>query len=230
MTAPNAPLLELRDVRRTFRIGPNDQEVLAGAELSLARGESLAVVGPSGCGKSTLLNLMAALDRPSAGKVLFDGKDLADMSDGELASLRQSSIGLVFQLHHLLGQCTALENVLVPTIGLGDDGAPDRARGLLAHVGLADRMNQRPATLSGGERQRVAVARALINRPSLLLADEPTGSLDEHSAASLANLLAQIAADEAMAMVVVTHSRSLAGRMSRVLALHEGRLVDEAAK
>jgi ABC-type lipoprotein export system ATPase subunit len=204
--------------------------VLKGISLRIEKGRSIVVVGPSGCGKSTLLNIMGGLDQPTGGTVLFDGKDLAEVPDDELARIRNREIGFVFQLHHLLPQCTVLENVLVPALA-GGDGArwPEtrrRAQALLERVGLKDRMSHRPAELSGGQRQRVAVARALINEPKLLLADEPTGSLDEETSQSIADLLVELNRDVGVTLVVVTHSSPLAERIGEVMELHGGRLND----
>jgi ABC-type lipoprotein export system ATPase subunit len=202
--------------------------VLAGISLTLRAGESLAIVGPSGSGKSTLLNIMGTLDRPTSGRVLLDGQDLAALGDEALAAIRNRRIGFVFQLHHLLPQCTALENVLVPTLA-GAATAPagemqDRAQQLLERVGLGERLAYRPGQLSGGERQRVAVARALINRPALLLADEPTGSLDRAASEHLASLLAELNREQGVTLVVVTHSTALAAKMARGLELRDGSL------
>jgi predicted ABC-type transport system involved in lysophospholipase L1 biosynthesis ATPase subunit len=199
--------------------------VLQGVTLSVAAGESIAIVGPSGSGKSTLLNIMGTLDRPTSGSVRLDGQDLANLGDDALAAIRNRRIGFVFQLHHLLPQCTALENVLVPTLaGGGPTGAEDRAARLLERVGLKDRANYRPGQLSGGERQRVAVARALVNKPALLLADEPTGSLDRAAAEHLTDLLAELNREEGVTLVVVTHAATLAARMGRMMELKDGRL------
>ena len=231
MAEPTA-LLELADVTRRFE-APGDAEaplVLKGVSLTVAAGEALAIVGPSGSGKSTLLHLMGALDRPTSGRVAFDGRDLAALDDNALAAIRNREIGFIFQLHHLLPQCTVLENVLVPTLVTGGDEAcreraEATARRLLGRVGLAERLDYRPGQLSGGERQRTAVVRALINQPKLLLADEPTGSLDRASSETLADLLVELNREEAVALIVVTHSLELARRMSRVLELRDGDLV-----
>ena len=228
-------ILELLDVAKRYETGGPDggPEVLRGVNLRVAAGESLAVVGPSGSGKSTLLNLIGGLDRPSGGRVLFEGRDLADLSDADLARFRNRRIGFVFQLHHLLPQCTVLENVLVPTL-VGGDGAEKeeaelRAERLLARVGLGDRLTYRPGRLSGGERERVAVARALVNRPALLLADEPTGSLDRRTAENLMALLAELNEEEGVTLVVVTLAETLATRMGRVLELADGVLAAKEA-
>ena len=236
---PETPILELENVVKQYDApgGPVRPPVLGGGAatailrgitLSVAAGDALAIVGPSGSGKSTLLNIMGTLDRPTSGRVRLEGRDLADLGDEELAALRNRRIGFVFQLHHLLPQCTALENVLVPTLAPGEArGAAEAeqdARRLLERVGLSERLSYRPGQLSGGERQRVAVARALINRPAILLADEPTGSLDRASAEELSSILAELNRADGMTLVVVTHSSALAGQMSRRLELRDGRL------
>jgi predicted ABC-type transport system involved in lysophospholipase L1 biosynthesis ATPase subunit len=230
-----AALVQLEAVGRRYPgpAGKDDgPEVLADVSLRVAAGESVAVVGPSGSGKSTLLNLIGALDRPTTGRVLLAGRDLAGLDELELARVRNTEVGFVFQSHHLLPQCTALENALVPTLVHPDAelraGAEARARELLERVGLGGRADHRPAQLSGGERQRAAVVRALINRPRLLLADEPTGSLDGEAAARLADLLAELNASEGVTLVTVTHSDVLAARAGRVLRLESGRLVPAA--
>jgi len=229
-------MIELVDVTKTYGEPdlPGSVSVLKGITLRVAPGEAIAVVGPSGCGKSTLLNIIGGLDHPTRGRVLLNGRDLAGLDDGELARIRRHEIGFVFQLHHLLPQCTVLENVLVPALADADRGRAaamrGRAEALLARVGLADRMSHRPGELSGGQRQRVAVARALINGPRLLLADEPTGSLDEDTSQSIADLLAGLNRDEAVTLVVVTHSQTLAGRIGRVMELHNGLLTDRGVR
>ncbi|MBW7864833.1 MAG: ABC transporter ATP-binding protein [Candidatus Hydrogenedens sp.] len=219
----DTPLLELRDVSRAYPAPAGPLPVLRGVSLRLGAGESLAVAGPSGCGKSTLLNIMGTLDSPDSGQVLINGVDTAALDARGLARLRNKSIGFVFQFHHLLPQCTVLENVLVPVLDAADAApARDRAVELLEQVGLADRKDHRPGELSGGERQRAAVVRALINRPALLLADEPTGALNEAAAESLADLLVGLQKDRGMALVVVTHAPAIAKRFGRVCELHGG--------
>ena len=219
-------LLELRGVSKEFGGASQPTVVLRGVDLSVAADDTLAIVGPSGCGKSTLLNLAGALDRPTSGEISFNGKDLLALDDQELAEFRNRSIGFVFQSHHLLPQCTALENVLIPSLVNKDtENSRARAEQLLERVGLAERINSRPGQLSGGERQRVAVVRALINKPSLLLADEPTGSLSQSGAQSLSELLLEVNREEGAALIVVTHSDSVARTMGRVLELVEGKLV-----
>lgn len=231
-------VLALEDVHRSYPSpdGREGIEVLRGVNLEVAAGESVAVTGPSGSGKTTLLAVMGLLDSPTRGRILLDGADPAGLSGRERARIRALRVGFVFQSHHLLPQCTVWENVLVPTLavprGRGAGDAPpagnpaDRARRLLARVGLADRLGHRPGELSGGECLRAAVARALINGPAVLLADEPTGSLDADTAERLAGLLVEINREEGVSLVVVTHSAALADRMGRRLRLHRGVLVE----
>ncbi|HJP01248.1 MAG TPA: ABC transporter ATP-binding protein [Planctomycetota bacterium] len=224
-------LVELCGVAKSFggEGGEPATEVLRGVDLCVEEGESVAVVGPSGSGKSTLLQLIGALARPTNGTVRIDGADLSALDDDALADLRQRAVGFVFQAHHLLPQCSALENVLVPTLAVPRSDralAAARARDLLDTVGLGDRLDHRPGTLSGGECQRVAVVRALINEPRLLLADEPTGSLDADSAARIGALLGKLHAERGLTLIVVTHSEALAGGMQRRLILGEGRLAE----
>lgn len=221
----SAVLLDVREVTKSYAASPVALEVLKGVNLRLRRGESVAVVGPSGCGKSTLLNLIGALDTPSSGSIWFEGRALGGLNHRELARFRNASVGFVFQFHHLLPQCTALENVLVPA--LVNSGARDRkarALELLERVGLGERAGYRPGQLSGGERQRVAVVRALINRPRLLLADEPTGALNEEGASKLVALLLELSREEDMTLLVVTHAGQVAAQMDRILELRAGRL------
>lgn len=230
------PLLVLRDVHRSFPApgGADPLVVLRGIDLELDAGESLAIVGPSGSGKSTLLHLIGGLDRPSSGSVRVGGRELGVLDADSLARLRGREIGFVFQAHHLLPQLGALENALVPSLVLEDRElrakAPARARALLERVGLGARLAHKPAQLSGGECQRVALVRALVNRPRLLVADEPTGSLDVASARALADLLCELNREEQVALVVVTHSEALAERMGRVLRIADGKLVEAAAR
>jgi len=230
MTTSDLPLAELRQVVKQFP-GPGGHltpPVLNQVSLILNPGDAMAIMGPSGSGKSTLLHLLGGLDRPTTGSVWFEGRDLAELNDHDLAALRNRRIGFIFQLHHLLPQCTALENVLIPTLPRAARGSSDnsreRARRFLERVGLAERQNYRPAQLSGGECQRVAVVRALINQPRLLLADEPTGALDRPNAEGLADLLSDLNREEGIALLVVTHAPDLAARMRRQFRLRDGQL------
>ncbi len=218
--------LLVEDVTKQYPTRAEPLAVLRGVSLELGGGDNVAVVGPSGSGKSTLLNVIGTLDAPTSGRVLLDGQDPARLNEPALAAFRNRNIGFVFQDHHLLPQCSVLENVLVPTIAGGRTSweAYDRAESVLKRVGLADRLDHRPAELSGGERQRVALARALVNQPKLLLADEPTGNLDRTTAERVAELLLELQRQEEMMLIVVTHSIRLAQRMSRTLQLDEGRL------
>lgn len=221
------PLLELRSVSKSYP-GPTQVPVLRGTSLSVANGESVAIVGPSGSGKSTLLNLLGTLDTPDSGSVWFEGRDLTGLSPKELATLRNRRIGFIFQNHHLLPQCTVLENVLIPTLAeqrRAPEEAVARARQLLDRVGLGHRIDHTPGRLSGGERQRTAVVRALINQPALLLADEPTGALDRASAGEITRLLTELNLKDGLTLIVVTHSEELAGLMGRAVELRDGQLV-----
>src|SRR5216117_4374555 len=226
----SSPLLKLSEMckRHESPTGIETVPVLRDITLEIQRGESVAIVGPSGSGKSTLLNIMGTLDRPSSGQVLLDSRELNQLDDSELAAVRNSEIGFIFQAHHLLPQCTVLENVLVPTLANKDaalrNGAVERAKRLLDKVGLGARLTHPPGRLSGGERQRVAVVRALINQPKLLLADEPTGALDRASADELAKLLTELNRKENVTLIVVTHALDLARQMGRVFEIQDGQL------
>jgi lipoprotein-releasing system ATP-binding protein len=194
--------------------------VLQDLTLQVEKGECVAIIGPSGSGKSTLLNLMGGLDKPTSGRVLLDRRDLAALSEPELARVRNREIGFIFQLHHLLPQLTVLENVLLPTLAFkSENDAEERAISLLNRVGLGDHLHHHPAQLSGGEQQRVAVVRALINQPKLLLADEPTGSLDAASSETLGDLLVELNETEGATLIVVTHSAALAKKTTKVYEL-----------
>lgn len=225
-------LITLSQVSKSYHEPGGGQvvPVLHDISLSIEAGESVAIVGPSGCGKSTLLNILGTLDLPDSGQYEFDGELIAGCSVSRLAALRSEKIGFIFQLHHLMPQCNVLENVLLPTLALqgrrssaGADKA--RAEALLREVGLQDRLSWMPAQLSGGERQRVAVVRALINEPKLILADEPTGALDEKNAESLTTLLVDLQRSTGVSLVLVTHHPAQAARMGRVLKIHEGRVL-----
>jgi lipoprotein-releasing system ATP-binding protein len=221
-------ILEAEGLRKTYRGGDGAPiEVLSGVDLSVSRGEFVAIVGASGSGKSTLLHLLGALDAPTGGTVRLDGQDFGLQTATELALVRNRKLGFVFQFHHLLREFTALENVMMPLLIAGEEEerARSRAEELLAAVGLAGRMSHRPSALSGGEQQRAAVARALAADPLVVLADEPSGNLDSGNSERLHQLFARLSREFETALVVVTHNRSLAGRADRMLSLEGGRLV-----
>ncbi|WP_419941710.1 ABC transporter ATP-binding protein [Candidatus Palauibacter sp.] len=227
-TPDGAPAaVEARGLARTFPSPDGGLiPVLRGIDLAVAPGDSAAIVGPSGSGKSTLLHLLGALDRPTRGDVWLGGEQVSELEQERLAELRNRFVGFVFQFHHLLRDFTALENVMLPRLIAGSprEEAADRAAALLEQVGLADRASHRPRRLSGGEQQRVAVARALANAPPLVLADEPSGNLDAEATLRLHDLLFEMIDRHGAALVVVTHSRELAGRAARVLRLEGGEL------
>ncbi len=225
-------LLEFRNVNKTYRApdGGDAVDVLRGVNLQVAAGESVAIVGPSGSGKSTALNLIGALDKADSGEVIVDGRDVEKLGEQDLAAYRNTTVGFIFQLHHLLPQCTILENVLVPTLAApkrDTTALHARAESLLDSVGLKHRLHHRPGELSGGERQRVAVARALINEPKLLLADEPTGALDRTNAARLTAVLVELNKAHGVTLIMVTHALELAQQMGRVFELIDGQLVEK---
>lgn len=220
------PDLALHSLTRTFSSEAGSLDILRGVELEMNRGEALAVTGPSGSGKSTLLYIIGLLDQPTAGSISLMGQTPFAMSVADQAAFRNRHIGFVFQDHHLLPQCTVLENVLIPKLAGGGSTAADetRAKALLDRVGLAARLTHKPAQLSGGERQRVAVCRALINQPAVLLADEPTGNLDRATAESIGSLLLEISREQNTLLICVTHSTELAGRFPTHKELLDGRL------
>lgn len=219
--------LVVENIIKEYATPAEPLRVLSGVSFSLRRGENLAILGPSGSGKSTLLSILGTLEPPTAGTVLLARENPFKLNETELAEFRLENVGFVFQEHHLLPQCTVLENVLVPFLADGAATSDDqrRATELLARVGLSERLTHRPAELSGGERQRVAIARALVREPTLLLADEPTGNLDRTTAASIATLLVELQAERSAILVVVTHSEALAAAMQRRMELDSGRLV-----
>ena len=220
----DAPPLELREVRRVFRTEAGELPVLRGANLILHAGEIVALVAPSGAGKSTLLHLAGLLERPDGGSVHIGGRDAGELSDAARTAIRRDTVGFVYQFHHLLAEFTALENVVLPQLiaSVPRRAATERAQSLLASLGLAPRVNHLPGKLSGGEQQRVAIARALANAPQVLLADEPTGNLDVHTAdAVFAELLATVRR-ERVAALIATHNPDLAARMDRTVTLRDG--------
>ena len=226
MAIDNAVVLRLENVYKQYESEDcSPVKVLKNISLTVKRGNSIAIVGPSGCGKSTLLNILGSLDSPTSGNIQLDGQELANLSEPELATVRNQKIGFIFQSHHLLPQCSVLENVLVPTLaekGKASFDAIERAKQLLERSGLEHRLTHRPFQLSGGECQRVAVVRALINQPSLILADEPTGALDYSNAESMTELLVKLNLEDKATLIVVTHSTELAAKMGATYKLQNG--------
>jgi putative ABC transport system ATP-binding protein len=220
------PTLRVRDLQKQLPLGREIISILRGVSFELYPGEVVALMGPSGSGKSTLLGIVSGLDRPSSGQVLLDGVEISNLSERTLASLRSQKVGMVFQSYNLIPTLTALENVQLPLYVPGRDGrSDDRARALLTDVGLAHRLSHRPSQLSGGEQQRVAVARALVTDPPLLVADEPTGNLDSETGAALMDLLLDIRSRLGTTILVATHNEVVAAHADRVLRLHDGELV-----
>ncbi|PID38325.1 MAG: ABC transporter ATP-binding protein [Deltaproteobacteria bacterium] len=226
--AATPAMVQVRDLRKVFQHGGRELAVLKGITIDLGAREMLSVVGMSGAGKSTMLHILGALDRPSSGKILFEGKDLVTLGVSQLAAFRNRSIGFVFQFHHLLPEFTAVENVMMSCLiaRISRKAAIERASDLLASVGLGDRLAHRPGELSGGEQQRVALARALVMRPKLLLADEPTGNLDSRTSGAIHDLFFELNEQMGTTMLIVTHNPELARRMPRQLRMLDGRLVE----
>lgn len=220
----SVPALELRDVHRTYKQGESGLHVLRGANLSVARGEVIALVGPSGAGKSTLLHIAGLLERPDGGEVRFLGEDCGNFDDDKRTELRRSRLGFVYQFHHLLPEFSAAENIVVPQMiaGVPRKTAYARALSLLEPLGLAARAEHRPGQLSGGEQQRVAIARALANNPAVLLADEPTGNLDPDTSEGVFAQLVKMAKQHGLAAIIATHNPALASRMDRTVRLDHG--------
>jgi lipoprotein-releasing system ATP-binding protein len=222
------PVILLHGIERHYRQGDATLDILKGAELALWPGQSVALVGPSGAGKSTLLHIAGLLEQPDGGEVYLDGVATSALADAERTQLRRNEIGFVYQSHHLLPEFSALENVMLPQMirGLGRRQARDRATELLTYLGLHERATHRPAELSGGEQQRVAIARAVANAPRVLLADEPTGNLDPHTAEHVFNTLAQLVRASGLAAIVATHNLDIAGRMDRRVTIRDGLVVE----
>jgi ABC-type lipoprotein export system ATPase subunit len=222
----NAVFLNLDHIQKSYA-GPSGRvDVLKDVHLNVFQGQTVAIAGPSGCGKSTLLNIVGLLDKPTAGRVILEGRDLTSLPESEAAAVRNQKMGFVFQMHHLLPQCSVLENVLMPTLAAKNKTAHNelrqRAENLLERVGLKDRMRYRPGQLSAGQRQRAAIVRAMICQPVLLLADEPTGALDRDNAEQVAQLMIELNRQEKITLIVATHSMELAGKMERHYQLTQG--------
>ena len=218
-----------RGLEKSYVMGGGEVMALSGVDLEVAHGEMVAIMGVSGAGKTTLLHLLGALDRPTKGEVILEGKSLSDRSEAELARLRNQHVGFVFQFHHLLPEFSGLENVMIPGLlrGARKKEAEEQAKELLDRMGLADRWNHRPGELSGGEQQRVAIARALINNPSIVLADEPTGNLDSSTAETIFELLREINERNGQTILVATHNSSMAEKMDRVIAVVDGKIAQK---
>jgi lipoprotein-releasing system ATP-binding protein len=225
-TKMNHVLLKGEDIHRTFKTGRESLEVLKGIDIDIIKGRIHTIVGPSGAGKSTLIHILGGLDSPTQGKVLLEDKSMYEYRDAELAKIRNRKIGFIFQFHHLLPEFNALENVMMPSIinGGGGNNARRCAQDLLREVGLGERMEHKPSELSGGEKQRVAVARALINQPSIIFADEPTGNLDSANSDMLLSMLLELNSNRGITLVVVTHNEGIAERVGNIILLKDGRI------
>jgi lipoprotein-releasing system ATP-binding protein len=228
-TPEPSPVLQAVDIWRVFETGPERLQILTGVDLSVERGQLVAILGPSGTGKSTLLHILGALDRPTKGRLLLDSLDVFSYSESQLHELRNRKVGFVFQFHHLLSEFTVLENVAMPLFvaGVPRPKAMERARAVLEEIGFTSRLLHRPAELSGGEKARAAMARAIVNDPAIVLADEPTGNLDAASSAALVDLMVRLSNERKMTIIVVTHNRAVADRAARRYQLADGKLLEE---
>ena len=228
----NATVVQLENIEKSYRLGRITVQALRGISLTLHQSEFMVVMGPSGSGKTTLLNIIGTLDKPTSGRALIDGEDIARMKDGQLTKLRRHKIGFVFQFHNLIPVLSALENVQLPllTSGVKRGPAEKRANELLANVGLRDRILHLPDELSGGEQQRVAIARALANHPRILLADEPTGDLDTHTGSEVVGIMHSLTKQEQTAVVVVTHDPIVAEKADRLVQMRDGRITEQSRR
>lgn len=226
----NSILYSLKNVGKSFLVGEERIDIFKNINIEIPQGQCLAIIGASGSGKSTLLHLLGALDNPGTGQIYFEGKDLENFTPAEKASFRNRSLGFVFQFHHLLPEFTTLENVAMPGLiaRLSPEQVLPEAERLLGQVGLAHRLNSKPATLSGGERQRAAIARALLLKPKVILADEPTGNLDEHTGSQVADMLLKLNRDLGTTLITVTHNSDIASRMDKALELRSGELYEKS--
>jgi putative ABC transport system ATP-binding protein len=224
-------MIEVQDLTKIYRLGSVEVPALQGVSFNIERGEVIAIMGQSGSGKSTLMNVLGCLDLPTSGQYLLDGKNIAGLSEDELATIRNQKIGFIFQQFNLLPRITVRRNTELPLTYNGSKSEKEihhRSETILNAVGLADRMNHRPTELSGGQQQRVAIARALVNDPDLILADEPTGNLDSHTGADIMHLLLQLNRDRDMTLVIVTHDPNIAAHAQRVIHLRDGLIIDGA--
>lgn len=225
-------VLSLEKIKKSFHQGKNKLSILSDANLEIKQGQLIALVGPSGSGKTTLLQIAGLLDKTEGGKIIINGKDCAKLNDKERTIVRRHDIGFVYQFHHLLPDFSAQENVVLPQLiaGIAKEDANNKAKSILKYLGLSSRLNHRPAELSGGEQQRVAIARAIINNPSLLLADEPTGNLDPHTADEVFELLVKTVKSVNIAVLVVTHNNALAQRMDKIMTIEDGQIIEVTKK